>query len=96
MSTFRNLLSKTSSVPGFVGGWKSYGRSNSEDASTPRWWRAMRGRRKTRYHIITTWSWRTGNTTPRTGVTYLCTRDTGIPVYNPLKDLVGLYVEVAE
>lgn len=30
------------------------------------------------------------------GVTYLCTRDTGIPVYNPLKDLVGLYVEVAE
>lgn len=34
MSTFRNLLSKTSSVPGFVGGWKSYGRSNSEDAST--------------------------------------------------------------
>lgn len=29
------------------------------------------------------------------GVTYLCTRDTGIPVYNPLKDLVGLYVEVA-
>ena len=30
------------------------------------------------------------------GVTYLCTRDTGIPVYNPLKDLVGIYVEVAE
>lgn len=30
------------------------------------------------------------------GVTYICTRDTGIPVYNPLKDLVGLYVEVAE
>lgn len=30
------------------------------------------------------------------GVTYLCTRDTGIPVYNPLADLVGIYVEVAE
>lgn len=29
------------------------------------------------------------------GVTYRCTRDTGIPVYNPLADLVGLYVEVA-
>lgn len=28
------------------------------------------------------------------GVTYICTRGTGIPVYNPLKDLVGLYVEV--
>ena len=24
---------------------------------------------------------------------YLCTRDTGNPVYNPLADLVGLYVE---
>ena len=30
------------------------------------------------------------------GVIYLCTRDTGIPVYNPLKDLVGIYVEIAE
>ena len=30
------------------------------------------------------------------GVVYLCNRDTGIPVYNPLKDLVGIYVEVAE
>lgn len=30
------------------------------------------------------------------GVTYLCTRDTGIPVYNPLADLVGIYVEIAE
>lgn len=29
------------------------------------------------------------------GVTYLCTRDTGTPVYHALKDLVGLYVEVA-
>lgn len=28
------------------------------------------------------------------GVVYKCTRDTGNPVYNPLKDLVGLYVEV--
>ena len=27
-------------------------------------------------------------------VIYLCNRDTGIPVYQPLKDLVGLYVEV--
>ena len=29
------------------------------------------------------------------GVVYLCTRDTINPVYNALKDLVGLYVEVA-
>ena len=29
------------------------------------------------------------------GVVYLCNRDTGIPVYQPLKDLVGIYVEVA-
>lgn len=28
------------------------------------------------------------------GVTYRCFRDTGIPVYNALADLVGLYVEV--
>lgn len=28
------------------------------------------------------------------GVTYICTRSTGIPVYNALRDLVGLYVEV--
>lgn len=28
-------------------------------------------------------------------VIYRCTRDTGIAVYAPLKDLVGLYVEVA-
>lgn len=28
------------------------------------------------------------------GVTYLCTRSTGQPVYNALADLVGLYVEV--
>lgn len=27
------------------------------------------------------------------GVTYRCTRDTGIPVYQPLADLVGIYVE---
>ena len=27
------------------------------------------------------------------GVVYLCTRDTGNPVYNPLSELVGLYVE---
>ena len=30
------------------------------------------------------------------GVIYLCNRDTGIPVYNALKDLVGVYVEVVE
>ena len=24
---------------------------------------------------------------------YRCTRDTGIPVYNPLAELVGVYVE---
>ena len=29
-------------------------------------------------------------------VVYLCNRDTGIPVYNTLAELVGLYVEVAE
>lgn len=29
------------------------------------------------------------------GVTYLCNRDTGNPVYHALKDLVGLYVDVA-
>jgi hypothetical protein len=30
------------------------------------------------------------------GVTYLCTRSTGVPVYNALRDLVGLYVQVVE
>lgn len=30
------------------------------------------------------------------GVVYLCTRDTGIPVYNDLKDLVGIYVSELE
>lgn len=30
------------------------------------------------------------------GVTYLCTRSTGQPVFNTLTELVGLYVEVAE
>ena len=29
------------------------------------------------------------------GIVYLCTRDTGIAVYNRLADLVGIYVEVA-
>lgn len=29
------------------------------------------------------------------GVVYLCNRDTGNPVYNPLAELIGLYVEVA-
>lgn len=29
-------------------------------------------------------------------VVYLCNRDTGQPVYNPLAELVGLYVEVVE
>lgn len=28
------------------------------------------------------------------GVVYICTRSTGVPVYNPLSALVGLYVEV--
>ena len=28
------------------------------------------------------------------GMTYLCTRDTVNPVYNPLRELVGIYVEV--
>lgn len=30
------------------------------------------------------------------GVIYLCSRDTGQAVYNPLKDLVGIYVTVIE
>lgn len=30
------------------------------------------------------------------GVVYLCSRDTGQAVYNPLKDLVGIYVTVVE
>ena len=30
------------------------------------------------------------------GVTYMCNRDTEIPVYQPLADLVGIYVQVAE
>lgn len=30
------------------------------------------------------------------GVTYLCNRNTGNPVYNPLSELVGLYVEAIE
>ncbi len=30
------------------------------------------------------------------GVVYLCTRATGVPVYNALKDLVGIYVDVVE
>lgn len=30
------------------------------------------------------------------GVTYLCNRDTGNPVYNKLSELVGIYVEVVE
>ena len=29
------------------------------------------------------------------GITYLCNRDSGNPVYHALKDLVGLYVETA-
>ena len=28
------------------------------------------------------------------GVTYICFRDTGVPVYNNLSDLVGIYVNV--
>ena len=30
------------------------------------------------------------------GMTYLCNRDTGNPVYNKLSELVGIYVEVIE
>lgn len=30
------------------------------------------------------------------GEVYQCVRDTGIPVYNPLKDLVGIYVELVQ
>ena len=28
------------------------------------------------------------------GVTYLCNKDTANPVYNPLRELVGIYVEI--
>lgn len=31
----------------------------------------------------------------QSGVVYLCVRDTGVPVYNDLKDLVNIYVQVA-
>ena len=30
------------------------------------------------------------------GVLYVCTRDSGNPLFNPLSELVGLYVEVVE
>lgn len=30
----------------------------------------------------------------QSGTTYRCTRDTGIAVYQPLADLVGIYVEI--
>lgn len=30
------------------------------------------------------------------GVVYLCVRDSGAPLYNPLRDLVGIYVSVVE
>lgn len=30
------------------------------------------------------------------GVLYVCIRSTGVPVYNPLAELIGIYVEVAE
>lgn len=30
----------------------------------------------------------------QSGVTYICTRDSGAAVYHPLKELVGLYVEI--
>lgn len=32
----------------------------------------------------------------QSGVTYLCNRDTGNPVYNKLSELVGIYVEVVK
>lgn len=32
----------------------------------------------------------------QSGMTYLCNRDTGNPVYHALADLVGIYVEVTE
>lgn len=31
----------------------------------------------------------------QSGVVYLCVRDSGVPVYNDLKDLVGIYVQEA-
>ena len=30
------------------------------------------------------------------GTTYLCNRDTVNPVYNPLRELVGIYVEIVK
>lgn len=32
----------------------------------------------------------------QSGVSYKCTRNTGQPVYNPLSELVGIYVEVIQ
>lgn len=37
----------------------------------------------------------TGKYYTQDGVTYICTRDTGNPVHHALKDLIGLYVDVA-
>ena len=37
-----------------------------------------------------------GHYIQRDGVTYLCNRGTGQPVYNALADMVGIYVEVVE
>ena len=37
---------------------------------------------------------KTGKYYTQDGVKYICTRDTGNPVYHALKDLVGLYVEI--
>ena len=37
----------------------------------------------------------TGKYYTQDGVTYICTRDTGNPVSHALKDLIGLYVDVA-
>ena len=38
----------------------------------------------------------TGKYYTQDGVKYICTRDTGNPVYHALKDLVGIYVDVTE
>lgn len=112
MSGFRNMMlasmRKRRRVSGFVGGWRGYGRSNSEDASTrdilPGEGTESLYTEVTESHAGTiedpipyngNMELENGKYYSQDGVIYLCTRDTEIPVYQPLKDLVGIYVETA-
>lgn len=51
-------------------------------------------RSMTRFHMRATWLSKAAKYYIEDGVTYLCNRDTGNPVYNKLSELVGIYVEV--